>query len=155
MINFDLRKLTDKLVKLQATTTQLPQIAQQAQAEALGHAIIGAQRNVYDTAPGAYQRTHDLMRGLNASGRATRYTATVRVWNRVEYATYVETGTGPHEMTPAQIIAQARVHPEAPTYLGRTGANYTLPGPVVIPASVYAGYRMGELFGKAVQAALK
>lgn len=155
MIDVDLRKLTDQLVKLQAVTTELPQIAQQVQAESLGHAIIGLNRSVYDTAPGAYQRTHDLMRGLNTSSRATRFTATVRVWNAVEYAPYVETGTGPHEMTPAQIIAQARAHPEAPTYMGRTGQNYTLPGPVVYPAAVFAGYRMGQLFSEKVRAVLR
>lgn len=155
MIGFDLRKLTDKLVKLQAATTQLPQIAQQAQAEALGHAIIGARRNVYDTAPGAYQRTMDYLRGFQASGRATRFKASVSVWNTVEYAERLERGEGPHEMSDAQIIAQATAHPATPVYLGRSGRNYTLPGPVVIPATVYAGYRMGDLFGKAVQAALK
>lgn len=150
-IKFDARALTNKLVKLQAVTQELPQLAEQAKAEALGHAIIGANRSIYDTAPGAYQRTMDYLRGLNTSSRATRFKASVSVWNTVEYAGIVETGTGPHEMNTQQITAQAMAHPYAPTYLGRSGQNYTLPGPVVIPASVFSLYRMRELFADAVR----
>ena len=154
-IKFDMRELTDKLVKVQAATQELPQIAEKVKAETLGHAIIGANRSIYDTTPGAYQRTRDFLRGLNTSSRATRFKASVSVWNTVEYAERIERGSGPHEMNDAQIIAQAKAHPAAPVYLGRSGRNYTLPGPVIIPAGVYAGYRIGELFAKAVRAALK
>lgn len=154
-LDFGLQKLTDAVIKLEAACDSLPQIAQQAQAEALGHAIISAHRNVYETTPGAYQRTQDYLRGFQASSQGTKNTAQVTVWNDVEYARYIETGTGPHEMTPAQIVAQAAAHPYAPTYLGRSGQKFSLPGPAVIPAGVFALYRMRELFAHEVKKAMK
>lgn len=151
MIDLELRKLTDALAKLEGACDQMPQIAAQAQGEALGHAIISAQRNVYQTVPGAYQRTMDYLRGFHATGRGTKNTATVTVWNDVDYSGFVELGTGPNQMTPQQVVAQAVTHPYAPTYLGRSGQKFSLPGPAVIPASVFALYRMRELFAERVR----
>lgn len=155
MIDLDLRKLTDALVKLEGACDQMPQIAQQAQAEALGHAIVGARRNVYETVPGAYQRTQDYLRGFQTSSRATKNTASVTVWNDVDYSGFVEFGTGPNQMTPQQIAAQAVTHPYAPTYLGRSGQKFSLAGPAVIPSSVFALYRMRELFIQEVRKNVK
>lgn len=155
MIDLDLRDLTDTIVKLQAACDSLPQVAEKVRGEALGHAIIGANRNVYDTAPGRYQRTQDYLRGFQASGRASRNIATVSVWNTVDYAARLETGSGPHEMTAEQIAAQASANPYAPLYFGRSGQKYSLPGSVVIPAAVFALYRMQELFAQKVRAVVK
>lgn len=157
MITLDSRKLTDALIRAQQVTTRLPAIAKRAEEEALGHAIIGANRSVYDTPSGDYQRTQDYLRGFHARSRATRYTATVRVWNDVEYARVIEHGQGPHEMTAEQIIRHAQQRPSQPLYLGRAGADgrYVIPGPAVIPASVFAVYRMRELFAEAVRTALR
>lgn len=155
MIEFDARKLTDVLVKVEAAADQLPRIAETARAEALAKAQIQARRNVYDTTPGVYERTETYLRGFRASRRVTRNTATVSVWNIADYAEVIETGTGPHEMTPAQIVAQAAPNPYAPLYFGRSGEKYSLPGPAVIPAAVFALYRMQELFAGEVKKALR
>lgn len=156
MIKFDMRALTDALVKVEAAADQLPQIAQRAQAEALGHAIIALNRGVYETpeSPG-YRRTFDLLRGIRSSGRATKNTATVQVWNEVEYAPYVDRGVGPHAMSDAQILAQASARPEAAPYFGRSGQKYSLPNPTVLPAAVFSLYRMQQLFAEAVKRALR
>lgn len=154
MIDFDLRAVTDALVKLEGACDQMPQIAEQARAEALGHMIIGANRSVYQTPAGRYQRTGDYLRGFQARSRATKNTASVTVWNDVDYAANIELGSGPHEMTPQQIAAQAAANPYAPLYFGRSGQKYMLAGPAVYPAAVFALYRMQELFAGKVRRAL-
>lgn len=153
-IDLDLRKLTDALVRVEAVADELPQIAQTVQQEALGHMVIAANRSVYDTTAGAYERTGDYRRGFQSRGRGTRHTASVTVWNDVEYAPYIEYGTGPYEMTAEQIVQQAAVNPMAPLYFGRSGEQFMVAGPAVYPAAVFAAYRMRELFAKAITEAL-
>lgn len=155
MIDLDARALTEALVKLEQVCDELPQIAAQVRAEALGHAILGARRNVYDTTPGAYQRTGELLRGLDARARSTRNTATVEVSGAAPYHAYVELGTGATKFTVQQAQAQALANPSpaAPLYLGRSGVNYSLPGPIVAPAQAFALYRMRELFAEKVRGA--
>lgn len=155
MIDLDLRAMTDTLAKLEGACDEMPQIAEQVRAEALGHAIIGAQKNVYMTPAGRYQRTMDYLRGFQTSGKATKNTATVTVWNSVDYAADVEFGSGPHEMTPQQIAAMAVHNPYAPLYLGRSGQKFMLAGPAVYPAVVFALYRMQELFAYKVRAVVR
>lgn len=154
-IELDGRKLTDALVRLEKACDALPQMAQTVQGEALGHAIVGANRSVYQTTPGAYQRTYEYLRGFQATARATKNTVRVTVWNAVEYAPYIEYGVGPHEMTPAQVLAHAAANPAAPVYLGRSGQNFTLPGPAVWPAAYYAGWKLQGLFVEQVKSALR
>lgn len=153
MISFDARRLTNALVKVEAACDSLPQIAAEVAPEALGHMIISANRSVYETAPGAYQRTRDYLRGFRSAPRATRNTATVRVWNDVDYAERVELGENPNALTPQQVVVYAQTSATSRVYLGRTGRNYTLAGPAVYPAAVYAQRRMEELFARKVQAA--
>ena len=153
-MTWDDKRLRRKLARLQALSGQLPQMAARTQAEALGHAIIGAQASVYQTTPGAYQRTQDYLRGFHASSRTTRHTASVTVWNDVEYAPFIERGTDP-SMGDAQLLAilQRRQAPDAPLTFGRSGQRFTLPGPAVLPAVFYAGARLKELFRQGVREA--
>ncbi len=153
MIDLDARALTDALARLERACDDLAGVAQQASAEALGHAVIGARRNVYDTTPGAYERTGDYLRGFQARGQGTKNTARVSVWNDVPYAPYIEYGTGPYEMPLAQIVAQAAANPLAPLHFGRSGQRYMVAGPAVYPAAVFALYRMRELFAGKVRGA--
>lgn len=152
----DARKLTDALVKLERACDSLPVIADEVRAEALGHLIIGANRSVYDTTPGAYKRTGELLRGLEARSRASRNLATVEVLGRAPYHAYVELGTGATALMPeqAQAYALANPNPAVSLYQGRSGVNYSLPGPVVAPAQAYAVWRLSELFVKTVRAAI-
>lgn len=148
MIDIDLRDFTDFLTKLEGVCDSLPHIAERVKDEALGHAIIGAHRNVYDTPAGAYERTQDYLRGFHTSSRATKNTASVSVWNDVDYAEAIEVGSGPHEMTMPQLQAQATPNPYAPPYFGRSGLKYSLAGPALVPAQVFALVRLQDLFGE-------
>ena len=157
MINVKSQKLTDALVRLEQACDSMPQIAEQVRAEALGHAIIGANANVYQTTPGAYQRTQDYLRGLDTRARASRNKATVTVRNSVEYAAAVEFGRqlGGAAMLQQQALAQMQQNPNAPFTVGRSGVQWWLAGPVVTGAQVFAVYRMRELFAEAVRRALR
>lgn len=156
MINLKTQKLTDALVKLEAACDTMPQIAEKVRGEALGHAILGAGANIYNTTPGAYQRTQDYLRGLDTRARSSRNRATVTVLNTTDYAPYVEFGrqVGGAALLQAQALAQMQGDPAAPFAVGRSGAQWWLAGPVVTGAQVFAVYRMRELFAKAVREAL-
>ena len=153
MIDLDARALTDALVKLEQVCDELPQIAAQVRAEALGHAILGARLNIYNTAPGAYQRTQDYLRGLDAQGRASRNTATVTVSNSTPYAPYVELGRTGLGYEALQALALAQPDPSDPLTLGRSGQRWVLPGPILTGAQAFALYRMRELFAEKVRGA--
>lgn len=151
MIEFDLRKLTDQLVKLEQAAA-LPEIAETVKGEALGHAIIGAQVNIYLTAPGEYQRTGGYLRGLRTMAKATRHTASVTVQNDETYAAYVEGGRDGLSLAMLQHLAGMQQDPSRPLTLGRSGQQWTIPAPVLIGAQAFALHRMKELFAQKVQA---
>ena len=152
MIEFDDRALTAALTRLEQASNDLPAIAEQTRAETLGHLIIGANANIYATQRGAYQRTGEYLRGLNATARATTLTATVTASNDADHARDVETGeTG--NLTQLQAQAAARSNPRAALTLGRSGINWAKPGPVVTGAQAFAAYRLRELFVLRVRAA--
>lgn len=157
MMEFDDQALSAALDGVAEACDALPQIAAQVRAEALGHLILGARRNIYDTAPGAYQRTGELLRGLDARARSARDTAVITVSGSAPYHAYVELGTGAYAQTVAQAkaLALASPDPAVPLSVGRSGVNYTLPGPIVAPAQVFALHRMSELFARRVQGALR
>ena len=153
-IKLDARKLTDAIIKLQAACDGLGDVAERARAEALGHAILGARANIYSTVPGAYQRTGEYLRGLDATGRATRNLASVTVSNSTEYALYVEAGRDGLSLAMLQQMAAQSGNPSAPLTLGRSGQRWTIAGPVLTGAQAFALYRMRELFAGKVRAAL-
>lgn len=157
MINLRTQKLTDTLVRLEQACDSMPQIAEQVRGEALGHAILGATASIYQTTPGAYQRTQDYLRGLDTRARASRNKATVTVRNTVEYAAFVEFGrqTGGAALLQQQALVQMQGNPDAPFTTGRSGVQWWLAGPVVTGAQVFAVYRMRELFAEAVRRVVK
>lgn len=153
MITFDDQGLFAALKRLEGACDEMPQIAEIVKAEALGHAVISANRNVYSTPAGHYRRSGDYLRGFHTAAQASRNTAKIRIWNDVEYAEDVELGSAPNALTPQQVTAYAEASASAQVYLGRTGEKYSLAGPAVIPAAVYAQRRMAELFLRKVQMA--
>lgn len=155
MIKLDARKLTDALVRLEGTCDELPQLAEQVRQEALGHAILGANANIYGTAPGTYQRTQDYLRGLNATAQASKNRATVTVSNASKHAAYVEFGRSGLPAAALQALALGRPDPAAPLSLGRSGLNWWVAGPVVTGAQVYAAHRLGALFLKSALSAAR
>ncbi|EYB67019.1 hypothetical protein DEIPH_ctg052orf0013 [Deinococcus phoenicis] len=155
MIEFDMRALTDALVKLEGVCDETPQIAAQARAEALGHMIIGSEANIYQTPKGKYVRTGHYRQGLDARSRSTKNTATVTVRNDVDYAAAIEGGRDGLSFAMLQVMAMMRQNPHEPFTLGRSGVNWTIAGPIVIGAQVFAARRMQELFAEKVRAALR
>ena len=154
-IQIDDQRLTATLERLLAACDEMGNVSETARDEALGHAILGARRSVYDTVEGAYERTQDYLRGLDAQSRATRNTATVTVSNDTEYAAYVEAGQGGMSYAMLQQLALMQGDPAQPLTLGRSGQRWVLPGPVLTGAQAYAAHRMRELFGEKVRAAVR
>lgn len=148
MISFDDREMEAWLDRLEAACDALPQIAQQVGAEALGHAVLGARANIYDTPAGNYRRTGDFLRGLDTRVRAGRGGASVTVLNRVDYGLTVETGRETVSLAQLQQLALLRPDPDAPLTLGRSGLNWQVPAPVVTGAQTFAARRLLELFEK-------
>ncbi|WP_231557243.1 hypothetical protein [Deinococcus sp. YIM 77859] len=153
-ITIDGRATTDALTRLLAACDDLSEVAERARAEALGHAILGARANIYNTTPGAYQRTQEYLRGLDAQGRAGRTTATVTVSNSTPYAPYVELGRTGLGYEALQALALAQPDPGSPLTLGRSGQRWFLPGPILTGAQAFALYRMRELFVEKVRGVL-
>ena len=152
----DLRKLTDTLTRLIGACDSMPEIAQQTEREALGHLILGARRNIYDTAPAArYIRSGDYLRGLRARGTSTLNTASVRVWNEVEYAAAVETGREGMSLAMLSQLAALQPDPGQPLSLGRSGKRWQVAAPVVTGAQVYAQRRLMQLFTQKVERVLR
>jgi len=110
---------------------------------------------VYQTTPGAYQRTQEYLRGFRTSSRATRYTVSVTVWNDADYAVYVEAGRDGMSIAMLEQLAALRPDPSQPLYLGRSGRDWTRPGPAVIPAAFYAASRLRDLHRQAVRDAMR
>jgi hypothetical protein len=161
MIDLDTTKLEWQLTRMLQACDTLAQDAQTITPEVIGHMQIAAQVNIYLTAPGAYQRTGDLLRGLNARATATRNTATITVLNDATdedgryYAGYVERGrNGPGDAALQQLAAQ-RPDPSQPLTLGRSGVDWTVPAPILIGAQVYALTRLQQLFAQKIARALR
>lgn len=154
MLEFDTTDLEATLRAMLAVCDDLPALVAEVEPEVIGHAVIGINRNVYSTEPGAYQRTGDLLAGLRVSTGATKNTGTIRVSNVEPYAVFVELGSGPNGLTAAQAQAYSAARPESPVYLGRSGKAYTIAGPFIAPAQAFGLFRMGQLFGEKIRALL-
>lgn len=140
----------EKLLDIGAT---FPQMAATVQAETLGMAVVAARANIYSTAPGAYARTGDYLRSLDARARASRTGVAVTVSSSSEYAAYIEYGRGRNinpAVLQAQALAQTRIN--TPVTLGRSGQLWWVAGPVLTSAQVYAARRMRDLLVKQVMA---
>lgn len=146
------RKALLALQKLALIGDELPGIAQIVEAEALGMAIVAAQANIYSTAPGAYRRTGEYLRSLQAEARATQGAIRVRVSSDSDYATGIEYGRD--GTPPDSLVARALAQPNmnAPLTLGRSGQAWWIAGPVLTSAQVYAARRMRQLILKRVLA---
>lgn len=134
---------------------ELPAIAARVEAETLGHLILGAQANIYNTTPGAYDRTQDYLRSLDAKARATRTGIRVTVSSDSPYASLIEYGRDGVDPTQLQAQAEAQADPSQPFTVGRSGQAWWLPGPVITGAQVFASRRMQDLFSKQLPLALR
>ena len=148
--------IESRLLKLLAACDDNKDIAQQVSSEAKAHAQSGAMANIYDTSPGKYERTHALFNSLRSSGTSNKSGATVEVSGGVDYMTDVELGRKEGHSTAEELWEYARARdPQKPLKLGRSGRNYMIAGPILIPAASFAAWRMQQRFAEKVKAALK
>lgn len=149
-----LDELERRLQNIVDAGEQVGQDADQLEAETFGHAYMGAQANVYATEPGAYQRTMDLLDGIQVRVTGRKGMIAAQVWNTTDYAGDVEVGE--EGMTPEEIASDALSRSASemtePMTYGRSGVDYRIAGPIIIPATVYAAYRARELFLKRARA---
>lgn len=139
------------LEKLLDIGAAFPQMAATVQAETLGMAVVAARANVYNTVPGAYQRTGDYLRSLGANAQASKTGIRVKVSSDSKYARFIEYGqAGTPQQLQAQALAQTRIN--SPLTLGRSGQAWWIAGPVLTSAQVYAARRMRDLLVKQVLA---
>lgn len=132
----DRRIYQKRMALLQAA---LDPLAKQGASTAEIHARRGLMLNVYNTVPGEYDRTKNLLRSVYASGQGNGATLGILVGDNANYASLIEYGTGPHEMSPAQLQQHLEVLPKGGLLrFGRTGQAYLLPGPYIGPAIIYA-----------------
>jgi len=150
-INVDDRALRALFQGVLDACDELPVIAARVEAETLGHLILGAQANIYNTTPGAYDRTQDYLRSLNARARATRTGIRVTVSSDSPYASAIEYGRDAVDPAQLQARAEARPDPSRPFTVGRSGQAWWLPGPIITGAQVFAARRMEELLCKSIR----
>lgn len=150
-INVDDRALRALFQGVLDACDELPVIAARVEAETLGHLILGAQANIYNTTPGAYERTQDYLRSLNARARATRTGIRVTVSSDSPYASAIEYGRDAVDPAQLQARAEARPDPSRPFTVGRSGQAWWLPGPIITGAQVFAARRMEELLCKSIR----
>lgn len=134
-----------ELLELLEACDSMPQIAQQVQAETLGHAVLGARRSIYETPQGGYERSHDLERSITARAQGSKDRVQVTVSAGVPYAAAIEFGTRGKRVSAGAIVAIAKADPYRPVYLGRTGLDPTRAGPFITPAAVFSVYRTAHL----------
>lgn len=125
--------------RAKAIRSNMDALAKQGARTGLLHAQRGLVLNVYGTERGAYTRTRHLFRQLYADGHANRSSIGIQVGDRAEYASDIEYGSGPHELSPQQLNGYLEVmKPGGLLRFGRSGKAYLLPGPYVGPAIHYA-----------------
>ncbi|UQN05457.1 hypothetical protein [Deinococcus sp. QL22] len=111
------------------------------------HVRRGLQINVYATEPGEYERTKLLLRQVYSAGQANATSLGILVGNRAPYATEIEFGTGPYELSEAQLASYLEVLPRGgQLQFGRSGKAYLLPGPTLGPGITFARTLTRERF---------
>ncbi|MFC6662973.1 hypothetical protein [Deinococcus multiflagellatus] len=72
--------------------------------------------------------------------------------DRANHASFVEYGTGPHALTPAQLAGYLEALPPGGLLrFGRSGRAYLLPGPFIGPALFAARYRTHQRIRQLLQ----
>lgn len=146
------RRGLDALERLTNIDQMLPQVAATVQGEALGMAVMAARANIYNTTPGAYQRTGEYLRSLHVNATTGRGTVKVQLSSTSEYAAAIEYGRENTSPAMLQALALAQTRLNKPLTLGRSGQTWWLAGPVLTSAQVYAARRMREMLVKQVLA---
>jgi len=136
----------------QAIESQLQALAESAAIAGEQHAQRGLQANVYGTAPGAYRRTHRLKYSTYKDGTYAAGLLRVVLGDTAPYADKIEYGTGPHELSPAQLQQYLETLPKGGLLkFGRSGKAYLYPGPYIGPGLIFARYKVREQMALLVQ----
>lgn len=109
--------------------------------------------SVYGTTPGSvYVRTGNLKSPANtsASNLSQNRTYVIRLASDATYASDIEYGSGASEIDPALLQQLSEASGGKGIVFGRSGINYMLPGPFVLPATVKARISIESAFNKAL-----
>jgi len=121
-----------------AVLSEIPNIAKNVSREALRRAQDGLERSVYGTVPGrVYVRTGTLRRSVTVRILPRVNSISLELYARAPYASDIEYGSNP-AMSEATLTLIAEATGGQVTSFGRSGRHYTLPGPFLLPASMYA-----------------
>lgn len=151
-LSFQWRGLDQVLKKLDQLADVGRQIPfQEIAGQAEQHALLGLNASVYDTEPGAYERTQALRNSVYS--KALSGVLGFEVGATADYASHVEYGTSVNALSEVQLLqaTQGRSKPESPLVFGRSGVRYTLPGPFILPAAMYGKTLMEKAFVTAVK----
>ncbi len=107
--------------------------------------------SVYGTAPGAvYIRTGNLksLGNTSASDISKNGVFTIKLASSVDYASDIEYGSGTSEIDPGLLQQLSEASQGKGITFGRSGINYMLPGPFIMPATVKSRITMEAIFNK-------
>ncbi len=110
--------------------------------------------SVYGTTPGNfYKRTGDLksLSHTNAVLMNAGSVYRIRLKSDLDYASDIEYGSGDLELNPTSLLEISEAGKGEDIYFGRTGRNYTLPGPFIMPATVKARINLEDAFVKIIK----
>lgn len=129
--------------RAKALSQQLGNIARQGAVDGRAHAQKGLQLNVYGTPAGnRYVRTSHLMNRLYVLHQVSRTSLSITLGNQASYASQIEHGTGPWELSDQQLLKHLEGLPAGGyLVLGRSGQKYLLPGPYIGPALFFAQHQ--------------
>ena len=114
-------------------------------------AELGAQINVYGTAPGrVYVRTNLYGGSMQAQPVGSGPVIGVSVSNPTPYASLIEYGTYGRTIPPATArqIAEGLGGAYQGVTLGRSGINYMTPAPSITRATVWAAFAIADAYSK-------
>ncbi|GGR31482.1 hypothetical protein [Deinococcus ruber] len=149
---------TKKIVskRRSAIESKLQALAETAAIAGEQQAQRGLTANVYGTEPGKYRRTKRLKFSTYKDGQYSGGVLRVILGDTAPYADKIEYGTGPHELSPAQLQQYLDVLPRGGLLrFGRSGKAYLYPGPYIGPGLIFARYRVREGVALIVQKAMK
>lgn len=132
--------------RARALSRALDRLGREGARDGEAHARRSLAANVYSTAPGnRYRRTGHLLSQIYSAGHGNATSLGILLGDQATYASEVEYGTGPYELSPAQLEAYlVALPPGSVLSFGRSGLAYMLPGPYIGPGLRFAQFKTHE-----------
>lgn len=113
--------------------------------------VEGVDLNVYNTEPGTvYKRTGDLRRGIFSIGSHSGDIAQFDLGDRIDYATDIEYGKARFAISEGNARSTADLKNGEIYSIGRSGKNFSVPGPYIWPATAFSELQFALEFQKMI-----